>query len=498
LGRTQLMARANFLAIDIGASSGRLLLGKWNGSSFDLCELHRFPNESVSVNGSMHWDVLRLWHEIKQGIAGYASSDNTPLASIGIDTWAVDYGLLDKAGKLLGNPYHYRDHRTDGTIEKSFQVVSKADTYKRTGIQFMQFNTLYQLLSMVEARDPQLAHADTLLMIPDLINYWLSGAKLAEYTNASTTQLLNVKTKTWDKKLLQAFKIPDIFPEVVEPGTMIGQVQKSLANELGLATAPPIITTGSHDTASAVAAVPSLDDESVYISSGTWSLMGLELKTPIISEEALRHNFTNEGGVMGTIRFLKNVMGLWLLQESRRQWQREGKTYSWEELLELAQKAEPLASIIDPDASEFFSYGNMPEKIQNYCKQTGQRVPENVGAVVRCCLESLALRYSWVIETLESITGRSITTIRIVGGGSQNNLLNQFTANACNRSVVAGPVEATALGNIIMQAIAKGHICTLEEGRNAVAASIQQKTFEPKPHSSWDEAFMLFKNLCQD
>lgn len=490
------MSRANFLAIDIGASSGRLLLGRWAGSSFRLSEIHRFPNESVSVNGTMHWDILRLWHEIKQGIAKYAQQDNTPLAGIGIDTWAVDYGLLDKAGKLLGNPYHYRDHRTDGMIEKSFGLVSKTETYKRTGIQFTQFNTLYQLLSMVEQKDIQLAQADTLLMIPDLFNYWLTGKKFAEYTNASTTQLLNAKTKTWDKDLLKAFMLPNIFPEIVAPGTVIGHLQKSLVDELGLNTAPPIITTGSHDTASAVAAVPFLDDESLYISSGTWSLVGVELKTPIINEEAMRHNFTNEGGVMSTIRFLKNVMGLWLLQECRRQWQREGKNYSWEELLELAQKAEPLASIIDPDATVFFSHGNMPEKIQSYCLQTGQKVPESVGAVIRCCLESLALRYWWVVETLESITGQTITTIRVVGGGSQNSLLNQFTADACNRTVVTGPVEATALGNIIMQAIAQGHLRTLEEGRNAVAASIQQTTFEPKPNSSWDKAFTLFKNLC--
>lgn len=487
---------ANFIAIDIGASSGRLMLGSWNGERFELTELHRFPNESVSVNGHMHWDVLRLWHEIKMGLRSYTQNHNEDLAGISVDTWGVDYGLLDKAGNLLSNPYHYRDHRMDGLVEEGFKQLSKSETYAKTGIQFMQINTIYQLYSMVKNNDPQLDLADTLLMMPDLFHYWLSGEKVVEYSDASTSQLLNAKTRTWDKELLECFNIPTrIFPDLVSPGTVIGQLQEQLVSELGFDRAVPIIATGSHDTANAIAAIPYLDEASVYISSGTWSLMGVEIAEPILSEQALNYNFTNEGGVENTIRFLKNIMGLWLLQESRRQWQSEGQDYSWSELLDLAEQASPFVSLIDPDAAPFLGHGDMPQAIREYCQQSKQPVPESVGAIIRCCLESLALRYRWVIEALEELTGNPITTIRIVGGGSQNKVLNQFTADACQRTVITGPVEATALGNVMMQAIATGHIKTLDAGRKAIAASVQQESFEPNANSNWDDAFVRFKAL---
>lgn len=484
----------NFLAVDLGASSGRVMLGQWDGARFALRELHRFANEPVRVLGRLHWDALRLWSEIQAGMARYAAEYDAPLAGVGVDTWGVDFALLDRAGRMIDNPVIYRDPRTDGMIEQVFARVPRREVFARTGIQVMPINTLYQLMSL--AGDPQLDAADTLLLMPDLFHYWLAGVKAVEYTNASTTQLLDCHTRTWAGDLLGRLGLPSHFlPPLVLPGTTLGEVRPDVLAATGLRGPIPVIATGTHDTASAVAAIPGLDARSAYISSGTWSLVGIETDRPIVSEAALALNVTNEGGVAGTIRLLKNVGGLWLVQESQRQWQREGHAYSWDELLGQAAQAAPFRSLIDPDAPELLPPGDMPARIRALCARSGQPAPAGVGELVRCCLESLALRYRWVIEALERVAGASIEIVRIVGGGSLNALLCQFTADACGRPVVAGPVEATALGNVLLQAIARGELPDVAAGRRAIAASARQQTYEPRDRAAWEAAYARFGRL---
>ncbi len=466
-------ATANFLAVDLGASGGRVMVGRWDGERFSLEALHRFANGPVEVLGRLHWDHLRLWSEIKTGLTRYAARFDEPPAGIGLDTWGVDYALLDRAGNLLGNPYHYRDSGCNDMLEAGFAIVPREEIYEITGLQFIQFNTLFQLLSRVLSGDPQLDLADTLLMTPDLFNYWLSGEKAVEYTIASTSQMLDARSRRWAAGLLRRMGINSrILPELAAPGTVIGQLRPDVMAEVGFDQAAPVIAIGAHDTASAVAAIPDLDANSAYISSGTWSLIGVEAAQPVITPQSLALNFTNEGGVDNTIRLLKNMTGLWLLQESRRQWRREGQDYSWDELIALAGEAEPFRSLIDPDAPDFAAPGDMPAAIRAYCRRSGQPQPDSPGAIVRTCLESLALKSRSLIESLETLAGHQLDTIRIVGGGSQNRLLNQFIADACGRTVVTGPVEATALGNIMMQAIAAGHLSDLAAGPRAPAGSL--------------------------
>ena len=487
----------NFLAFDLGASNGRALLGRWDGRRFELSELHRFDNGPIAVPGTLHWDVLRLWEGIKEGIARYAAAHREPLAGIGVDTWGVDFALLDRAGRLLGNPVCYRDSRTNGMLEEVTGRVSRQAIFARTGIQFLQINTLYQLYSMARARDPQLEAADTLLMIPDLFNYWLTGRKAAEYTDASTTQFMRVGEPRWATDLLDELGVPTrILPEIIAPGTVLGPLRPEVAAEVELAHAPPVIAPASHDTASAVAAVPGLDERSAYISSGTWSLVGVETRAPVVDERALELNFTNEGGVAGTVRLLKNVTGLWLLQECRRRWTRAGRSYGWEELLSLAEQAPPLASLVDPDAPDFLAPPDMPSALREYCRRTDQPAPESDAAAVRCSLESLALKYRLVIESIERLTGRPIEVIRVVGGGCRNRLLNQWTADCCGRPVVAGPAEATALGNVLVQAIAAGVLPDIGAARQAVAASVELERFEPRPAAAWDAAYRRLSQIA--
>ncbi len=486
-----------FLAFDFGASSGRAILAKFDGEKIVLEEKHRFSNDPVTVNGGMYWDVLRLFHEIKQGILKCANSGDKDIDCIGIDTWGVDYGLLDKNGKLLGNPHHYRDERTEGMYEEAFKKVSKEEIFKSTGIAFNWFNTLFQLLSEKMSGDVTLENAKTLLFMPDLFNYFLTGEKRTEYTIASTAQMLDSKNRTWATELLKKLDIPtDIYADMIYPAEKVGVLKEELANELGVGRIP-VVSVASHDTGSAVASVPVTDGEDfIYISSGTWSLMGVELDEPMVTDEALLHNFTNEGGVNKTIRFLKNIMGLWLIQESRRQWDREGTLLSFDELEKQAREATPFASLIDPDYHEFQTPGDMPKRIMEYCRKTGQHVPETKGEVIRCIAESLAFKYRSTVEGMEEVTGKKYNVINIVGGGIKDKMICSFTANATKRKVSAGPVEATSIGNIIVQGMAMGAIKDLNEGRKIVKNSFPCDTYLPENSDAWDKAYEKWKEIC--
>jgi rhamnulokinase len=487
-----------FLALDLGAASGRAMLGQFSGERLRISEVHRFPNGPVRLpdpagaGGSLYWDVLRLWAGMKEGLALAFREQGADLASIGLDTWGVDFGLLDREGALISNPYHYRDERTCGMMEEAFRRVSRDEIFEHTGIQFMRFNTLYQLLAMVVGDAPALEIAETFLTVPDLFNYWLTGRRVCEFTIATTTQCYDPRDKDWAWSLLERLDIPThVFPEIVAPGTVLGELLPSVARDVDVAGAAslPVIAPACHDTASAVAAVPAEKSGFVYISSGTWSLMGTELPDPEINSEALACGFTNEGGVGRTFRFLKNIAGLWLLQECRRTWARQGEELSYGDLTEMARQAEPLKSVIDVDYSEFSKPGDMPARIRRLCKEAGQPVPESKGAVVRCVLESLALKYRWVLDRLEEVLGRPLGPVHIVGGGVQNELLNQFAADACGRRVIAGPVEATAVGNVLTQAMALGYVGSLGEARQIVRHSFDLVTYEPVDARQWEEAY---------
>ena len=486
-----------FLAFDFGASSGRAMLATFDGEKITLEEKHRFSNDPVIVNGDLHWDVLRLFHEIKQGILKCANSGDRDIDCIGIDTWGVDYGLLDKNGKLLGNPYHYRDTRTDNMDQEAFKLVPKEEVYKNTGIAFNWFNTIFQLLSAKLSDDETLKIADKLLFMPDLFNYFLTGEKKCEYTIASTSQMFDSRTHTWSTEMLEKLGIPtNLFADMVYPGEKVGVLKTELADELGVEQIP-VVAVASHDTGSAVASVPVTDGEDfIYISSGTWSLMGVELDKPMVTEDALKYNFTNEGGVNKTIRFLKNIMGLWLIQESRRQWDREGTLLSFDELEKQAKEATPFASLIDPDYHKFQTPGNMPKRIREYCEKTGQKVPETKGEIVRCIAESLAFKYRQVVEGMEDVTGKKYDVINIVGGGIKDKMICSFTANATGRKVSTGPVEATSIGNVIVQGMAMGAIKDLAEGRKIVKNSFPIEVYEPQDKNKWNEAYEKWQKIC--
>ncbi len=490
------MAEVVFVAVDLGAESGRVLAGKLKEGRFSLEEIHRFSNGPVRIGDHIYWDVLRLWTEVKNGLALALQRFGSQVVSIGVDTWGVDYALLDARDELVGNPYHYRDRRTEGMFEVAFEKVPREEIYRRTGIQFMRLNTLFQLLSMVVHQSPQLKIAKTFLMMPDLFHFWLSGEKVNEFTEATTTQFYDPVKGDWAKPMLRRLGIPTrIFAcPIVPAGTVLGELRSAVADEVRATHSVKVVVPASHDTGSAVAATPLTDENAVYISSGTWSLVGMEIRHPIITDQSLAYNFTNEGGVYGTFRFLRNVTGMWLVAECRRLWAREGQEFSYEQLTHMAAEAPPFKGFVDPDDPRFLAPDNMLDAISSFCHETGQPEPETVGEFVRYCLEGLALKYRWVIERLEELTGKTVSTIHIVGGGSQNWLLNQFTADATGKLVMAGPVEATATGNALVQAIALGYLGSHSEMRQVILNSFDIRSFEPHPDERWHQAYERF---CQ-
>jgi rhamnulokinase len=459
-----------FLAIDIGAESGRAILGTLENGRLALEELHRFENAPVRLPTGLYWDTLRLFHEVRHALAICGRERKIALDGIGIDTWGVDFGLLGADGALVDNPRHYRDARNNGMMEKTFAAVPRERIFRQTGIQFMQFNSLCQLHAMKLNDSPALRVATRLLFMPDLLNYWLTGIPKAELTIASTSQFYDPARKQWATDLFDRLGLPaEILPEIVAPGTKLGALLPEIAESSGLAAATPVYATACHDTASAVAAVPGEGSGWCYISSGTWSLMGAEVDAPVIDETSLALNFTNEQGAGGKVRLLKNIAGLWLLQECRRDWALQGREYGYAELTRLAAESESCGAVVDPDS--FHTPGRMPERIAEFCRQTGQPVPEQPGPMCRAILESLAATYRKVLENLETLTGARIERIHIVGGGSQNTLLNRLASEATGRTVIAGPVEATAAGNILVQAIGAGVVSGLNEARAVVRRS---------------------------
>ncbi len=486
---------ADYLAVDLGAESGRVMAGHLTQSALVLEELHRFENRPVRLPTGLYWNTLGLLAEIERGLAVAGRERKLEIAGIGIDTWGVDFGLLGEDGALVDNPRHYRDPRTNSVLEKTFAAVSRERIFAQTGLQFMQLNTLYQLCAMKLAGSPALESARTLLFMPDLFNYFLTGRRAAELSIASTSQFYNPRERRWAAELFRELGLPThILPEIVPSGTRLGALLPHVAEAAGMPGAPVFASCG-HDTACAVAAVPAEGNDWCYISSGTWSLMGLELAEPAIDERTLALNFTNEIGFGGSVRFLKNIAGLWPLQECRRAWALEGREYSYAELAEMAAAAEPFAAVLDPDA--FPEPGGMPEKIAAYCRAHGERPPSGPAATARAILESLALRYRQVLESLEAVRGRAIDRIHIVGGGSRNRLLNQFVADATGRRVLAGPAEATALGNVLVQAIGSGELAGLPEARDLIRRSFPLETFEPKPGAGWEAAYRRFCELRQ-
>ncbi|HCL30456.1 MAG TPA: rhamnulokinase [Candidatus Latescibacteria bacterium] len=480
------------LAFDLGAESGRAILGQFDDNRLELRQLHRFATGATAVLGRLYWDVLRFFDEIQTGLSA-AAADGGDLGSVGIDTWGVDYGLLDADGALLDNPRNYRDPRTEGVMERGLARVQRQQIFAATGLQFMPINTLWQLLSMRETESPQLTAAQQLLMIPDLLHYFLTGERACEFTNATTTQFYDPRQRRWSTELFDAFDLPPrILPDIIQPGTRLGAIRPEVAANCGLPRIP-VVVPATHDTGSAVAAIPAHGGDFAYISSGTWSLMGAELQEPNVSDAALRYNFTNEGGVGGTYRFLKNIMGLWLVQETRRTWQSQGRDRSYAELTEAARQAPAFGALIDPDDGRFMPPGDMAARVQEFCLETGQSPPQSEGAMIRCILESLALKYRWVLERLEEVLGRRLEPIHIVGGGIQNKLLCQLTADAAGRQVVAGPAEATAAGNLLVQALGLGWLDSVEDIREVVRTSFAPRCYDPAHDGErWEQAYRRF------
>lgn len=472
------MALKNVIAVDLGAESGRVMQVGFDGKDLHLEEKHRFPNVAVTAGGTLYWDALRLWNDITDGIKKSAPD----AAGIAVDTWGVDFALLDRAGNLLGNPIHYRDSSWEGMMDWVFERIPRRELYEHTGLQIIPVNTIWRLAYLVKTASPLLEHAHTYLTIADLFNYWLSGATSCELTHASTHQIYNPRLGGWDFELMKRLGLPTgMFGEIVQPGTRLGSYN-------GI----PVWTTASHDTGSAVVAVPTTTENYAYCSSGTWSLLGLELNEPVINDAAYEANATNEGGVNGTIRFLRNIAGMWLVQQSRATWREQGTTYEYAQLAAMAESAKPFTAFIDPDDETFYPPGDMPSRIRAFCQQHKQTVPEDVGQIVRVIYESLALRYRYVLEKLIHASGRTVDRMHIIGGGSKNALLCQMTADAIGRPVVAGPAEATALGNAIVQLVAMGEFSSVAEARELLSKGSEAKIYEPRNTANWDTAYERF------
>jgi len=481
-----------YLAFDFGAESGRAVLAYLQSGILTTEEVRRFPNEPVEYGGSLHWDVARLWFEVRKALTQLGE---VQLAGIGVDAWGVDYALLGERGELLENPYHYRDRRTEGVMEEVVGKAGKEKIYEATGIQFMPINTLYQLVAARRRTPKLLEAAKCLLTIPDLFHYWLTGNAVCEFTNASTTQMVDPIKRCWAAGLMQTLELPAHLPApIVEPGSILGPLMADIAGHTSL-RGTPVIAPACHDTGSAVAAISARDD-TAFLSSGTWSLLGMELDSPVITPEALRCNFTNEGGVNGTTRLLKNIMGLWMLQACRHCWGAQGNSYDYRELMELADRDEPFRHLVDPDDESFLRPPDMLAAIDNFCARTNQPVPKEPGAYVRTVLQSLGFKYRLVLRSLEQVSGKSIKQIRVIGGGSKNRLLNQLTADATGRRVLAGPAEATALGNVAIQILATGEAASLAEVRAIVERSFPTEIFDPVETDQWNQHAERFEQYC--
>jgi rhamnulokinase len=485
----------NCAAIDLGASHGKVTVGSFDGERVSLKEVFRFTHGPVKINNSIYWDVLRLFEKVKKGLGTASKEYGEGLASLALDAWGNDCCLLDSGGNLVENPHSYRDPRTDGIMEKAFAVMPREEIYRRTGVQFMQHNTLFQLYSMVLAGAPLLRAASTYLMTADLFNYWMTGEKYCEFTNATTTQFFDLFSNDWCKPILDKFNIPSkIMPPVIMPGTRLGKLSDWLCHDLDI-PAIPVIAVGTHDTASAASAVPAKDGNYAFLSSGTWSLLGAEVDKPLVSDAGLQHNFSCYGGVCGRYLVWKNIQALWVLQECQRVWEEQGITDTFEELLAQAEKATPFRAFIDVDDRCFLTPGDFPDIISGYCERTGQQQPQTRGEIVRCILESLALKYRYTFEKLQIVMGRKLGRIHIVGGGSRNKMLNRLTAEATGVPVIAGPAEATSLGNIMLQLITLGEVGSLEQSREIISRSFATSAYEAKISPDWEEAFGKFMKL---
>lgn len=488
---------AKFVAVDLGASGGRTIAGLWDGSRFSFEELSRFPNRPLYENGELHWDVSGLWERIQEGLRKAGQFFGGSPDGIGVDAWGVDFGLLASDGALAGKSFHYRDERTRGLSRSFFDKVRERDLYRETGIQTMEINTLFQLCSIVQGGSKVLeSSACTLLMIPDLFHYFLCGVPAAEFTEATTTQMYSIETKNWSQHILSAAGVPRSWmPSIVAPGTCLGPLLPAVKCAAGFPSPVPVIATASHDTASAVAAIPDLDEASAFLSSGTWSLMGVQTSRPDLSDAAFRLGFTNEGAADGGWLLLKNLTGLWIAQECQRHWTSMDQSCDWNALIQAASAAAPFRSIFDPEDPSLHVQANMPAAIRSYCNKTGQAVPQSMGEIVRCAFESLCLKCRAAFDALQLLTGRALACIRVVGGGCLNSFLMQMTADACGCPVIAGPAEASSAGNIMLQAIATGHLRDISAGRASLADSISRLTYKPQATAAWKDAYHRFQQL---